>query len=102
MSFWRTAADGLDVFVRVTPKGGRDSLDGPVTLSDGREVLKVRVRAVPEDGAATAAAGKLLASAAGVSASQVRLVSGATARLKQFRILGDSTALAARLAAIGG
>ena len=101
MSYWRPAADGLDLFVRVTPKGGRDAIDGRLTLSDGREVLKVRVRAVPEDGAATAAVGKLLAATLGVSGAQVRLVSGATARLKQFRITGEASALAARLEALG-
>ncbi len=97
MSFWRPATGGIEVFVRATPKGGRDATDGPVTLSDGREVLKVRVRAAPEDGAATAAVGKVLAQAAGVSPSCVTLTGGATARLKTFHITGDSTALGARL-----
>ncbi len=93
--------DGLDVRVRVTPKGGRDGLDGIMALADGRVVLKVRVRVAPEDGAANAAVGKLLASAAEIAASQVSLLSGATARVKTFRLKGDRakmrTAIAARL-----
>lgn len=93
MSFWRESADALEVSVRATPKGGRDALDGTVTLSDGREVLKIRVRAAPEDGAATAAVIKVLATAAGIAPSSVRLVSGATARLKVFRLAGDPLAL---------
>ncbi|HQS08089.1 MAG: hypothetical protein B7Y12_15580 [Rhizobiales bacterium 24-66-13] len=97
MAFFQAHAGGLDVSVRATPKGGRDALDGIVTLSDGREVLKIRVRAAPEDGAATEAVARVLAKAAGVSASRVALVSGATARLKVFRITGDAELLQAVL-----
>ena len=93
MSFWRESADALEVSVRATPKGGRDALDGTTLLSDGREVLKIRVRAAPEDGAATAAVIKVLAAAAGIAPSSVRLTSGATARLKVFRLAGDPAAL---------
>ncbi len=93
MAFWSETADGLEVRVRVTPKGGRDALDGPSLLSDGREVLKVRVRVAPEDGAANAAVGRLLANAAGIAPSQVTLASGATARVKTFRLKGNAAAL---------
>lgn len=93
MAFWSETRDGLEVRVRVTPKGGRDAIDGMSQLSDGRDVLKVRVRVAPEDGAANAAVGKLLASAAGIAPSQVALVSGATARVKTFRLTGDAAIL---------
>lgn len=99
MSFWTARADGLEVRVRATPKGGRDALDGVVTLSDGREVLKIRVRAVAEDGAATQAVAKVLAQACGVAPARVRLVSGATARLKSFHVEGPADALVAALTA---
>ncbi|QRG09231.1 DUF167 domain-containing protein [Xanthobacter dioxanivorans] len=99
MSFLKLLADGVEVTIRATPRGGRDGLDGLASLSDGREVLKVRVRAAPEDGAATAAVCKVLAQAAGVAPSQVRLASGATARVKVFRMSGDAPALAAALTA---
>ena len=45
---WRVRAEGLEVRVRVTPRGGRDAIDGVESLSDGQPVLKVRVRAIPE------------------------------------------------------
>ncbi|WP_127090903.1 DUF167 family protein [Aquabacter cavernae] len=93
MPFWSESADGLEIRVRVTPKGGRDAIDGTAALSDGREVLKVRVRVAPEDGAANAAVTKLLAAAAGIAASQVTLAAGATARVKTFRLKGDMAAL---------
>ena len=88
--------------VRATPKGGRDALDGVAALSDGREVLKVRVRAAPEDGAATKAVIKVVAAAAGVATSRVALASGATARVKVLRIDGDPDALDAALTAKAG
>ena len=42
---WLRTGDGVSVAVRLTPKGGRDAIDGIETLSDGRAVLNVRVRA---------------------------------------------------------
>ncbi|MFG1229270.1 DUF167 family protein [Xanthobacter wiegelii] len=101
-SFVRVLPDGVEVTVRATPRGGRDAVDGVAALSDGREVLKVRVRVAPEDGAATAAVAKVVAAAAGVALSQVRLTSGATARVKTFRIAGDGPSLATKLAAAAG
>ena len=43
------------VTVRLTPKGGRDAVDGIERMADGRSVLKVRVRAAPSEGEANAA-----------------------------------------------
>jgi uncharacterized protein len=86
---WRAASGGVSVALRVTPRGGRDAIDGVETLSDGRSVLKVRVRAVADGGEANRAVIELLAKALGVSKAAVRLTSGATARLKQVAISGD-------------
>jgi uncharacterized protein YggU (UPF0235/DUF167 family) len=83
--------------VRLTPKGGRDAVEGWETASDGSEHLKARVRAVPEDGKANAALIALLAKTLAVPKSAIRLASGATARLKRIEITGDSAALAVRL-----
>jgi uncharacterized protein len=99
---WRIRPEGIEVRVRMTPRGGRDAIDGVEALSDGRAVLKVRVRAVPEDGAANEGVRRLLAKALRVPASTVFLEAGATARLKTFLISGDGAALEARLAALIG
>ena len=99
---WCLRPDGLDVHLRVTPRGGRDAIDGIEALADGRPVLKVRVRAAPEDGVANDGARRLLAKALGLPASAVRLEAGAGARLKTFSIAGEAKALAARLAALTG
>jgi len=94
---WTAGADGLLVAVRLTPRGGRDAIDGVTALSDGRRVLQARVRAAPSEGEANAALVGLLAKTLGVRARDIRIVAGATARLKRIRIEGDSAALAARL-----
>jgi uncharacterized protein len=77
----------------VTPRGGRDDIDGIETLADGRSVVKLRVRAVAEGGEANRAVTEFLARALGVPKSHVRLVSGATSRLKQVAVDGDAAKL---------
>jgi len=99
---WRIRPEGLEVRVRVTPRGGRDAIDGVETLPDGRPVLKVRVRAAPADGAANEGVRRLLAKALKVPASAVSLEAGATARLKTYVISGEGEALAQALAALTG
>ncbi len=94
---WVATADGVVLAVRLTPKGGRDAIDGIETLSDGRPVLKARVRAVPSEGEANAALVKLLAKSLDVPARSVAVIGGATARVKRIAIGGDTSALLARL-----
>jgi uncharacterized protein YggU (UPF0235/DUF167 family) len=93
--------DGADlvVDVRLTPRGGRDGIDGASALSDGRPVVLARVRAVPEDGKANAALIELVARVAGLPRSRVALVSGATARLKTLRLSGAGPEAEAKLSA---
>jgi uncharacterized protein len=97
---WSACADGLIVAVRLTPRGGRDAIEGVEQLSDGRSVLKARVRAAATDGEANEALIRLIARAAGVAPRAVRLVAGATARLKRLHIDGDAAALGAALARV--
>ncbi len=99
---WRARPEGLELRVRVTPRGGRDAIDGVETLADGQPVLKVRVRAAPEDGAANDGVRRLLAKALKRPASAVSLETGATARLKTFLITGDTDALAKDIAVLTG
>ena len=84
----------------MTPRGGRDGIDGIETLSDGRSVLKVRVRAIADGGEANRAVTELLAKTLGVPKATVRLVSGATSRLKQVAIDGDPATLGEALRAL--
>ena len=93
MDPWRTSPAGISIALRVTPRGGRDDIDGVETLSDGRSVLKVRVRAIADGGEANRAVTELLAKSLRVPKARVRLLSGATSRLKQVAIDGDPAAL---------
>src|SRR6266478_6634102 len=93
MDPWRYSAQGVSVALRVTPRGGRNDIDGVETLADGRTVIKVRVRAIAEDGAANRAVTELLAKALGVPKARVRILSGATSRLKQLAVDGDPARL---------
>jgi uncharacterized protein (TIGR00251 family) len=93
MDPWRYSTQGVSVALRVTPRGGRDEVDGLERLADGRTVLKVRVRAVADGGAANRAVTELLAKALGVPRVKVRVQSGTTSRLKQIAIDGDPAKL---------
>jgi uncharacterized protein YggU (UPF0235/DUF167 family) len=93
MDPWRYSAGGISIALRVTPRGGRDDIDGIETLADGRSVVKVRVRAVADGGEANRAVTELLARALGVPKARVRLLSGATSRLKQVAVDGDPRVL---------
>ena len=99
---WRKGDGGLVVTVRLTPKGGRDAIEGVGLLADGRRVLKARVRAAAQDGEANAALIRLLARALGLPLAAVQLKSGATARLKTLALAGDADALGGALGAMTG
>jgi hypothetical protein len=86
--------------VRLTPKAGRDAIDGIEQMADGRSVLKARVRAAASDGEANAALLRLVARSLAVAPRQVSLIAGATARLKRLKIEGSAPALARNLATI--
>lgn len=77
--------------LRVTPNSSRDTIEGVETRADGLAHLKVRVRAVPDKGAANAAVLKLLAKSLGVPKSALELVSGQTSRVKAVRVKGVSS-----------
>jgi uncharacterized protein YggU (UPF0235/DUF167 family) len=86
--------------VRVTPKGGRDAVDGWASDGSGRPYLKVRVSAVAADGQANAALTAFLAKSLKRPKSAVRIVSGETARLKIVEVEGlEAGALAAAFGA---
>jgi hypothetical protein len=100
MDPWRASTQGISVALRVTPRGGRDGIDGLETLADGSTVVKMRVRAIAEAGEANRAVTEVLAKALGVPKTKVRLVSGATSRLKQIAVDGDPAKLAEALRAL--
>ncbi len=68
--------------VRLTPKGGRDAIEGWIQGPDGKRYLKARVSAAPFDDQANEALVRLIAKALGVGKTKVRIVSGAASRMK--------------------
>ena len=78
--------------VRLTPRGGRDAIDGWASGPDGRPFLKARVAAPPVEGEANAALTALLAKSLGVSKSSVRIAAGQTGRLKSVELEGVTEA----------
>ena len=78
----------MRLYVRLTPKASKASIEGWTQDEKGRPVLKVRVRAAPIEGQANIALIALIAKALGVSTSNVRLGSGDRSRLKALDIEG--------------
>ncbi len=74
------------ITVRLTPRGGRDAIDG----WDG-DTLRVRVASAPVDGRANEALVRLLAKALGVAPSRLGFVSGAPSRVKIIEVDGMSS-----------
>jgi uncharacterized protein (TIGR00251 family) len=99
---WRVLPDGVSITVRVSPKAGRDGVEGIDARADGSTVLKVKVRAAPSEGAANAALIRVLADALGIAPSRVALIAGATARIKRLKVEGEAAVLAAALARMAG
>jgi hypothetical protein len=103
--WWRPVDGGLALTVRLTPKGGRDAVDGVAAGADGREYLKARVAAAPEDGKANGALVALIAAKAGVGRSAVSVTAGHAARVKTLHIAcpaGQRGDIAGRIARPGG
>ena len=94
---WRAVAGGVLLDVRVTPKGGRDAVDGIESLSSGQAVLKLRVRALPTDGEANASVIALLAKLLKFPKSAIALERGGASRVKTLRLAGDANAIASAL-----
>jgi uncharacterized protein len=94
---WAVQGDGVVLTVRLTPRGGRDAIDGIEVLSDGRCVLKARVRAPASEGEANAELIRLIARALGVAPRNVALAAGATARIKRLTVAGEAAAIVATL-----
>ena len=88
--------------IHVRPGARDDRVGGsmPPTRPGVRAALVVCVRARPVDGAATAAAARVLAEALGVRPRQVRVIRGATRRDKLVAVTDPPPDLAARWAAL--
>jgi uncharacterized protein YggU (UPF0235/DUF167 family) len=94
---WASSPEGLVILVRLTPKGGRDVIEGIEQLADGQSVLKARVRAAASDGEANEALQRLMARTLDIAPRDIVLVAGRTSRIKRLLVRGDARAVAAKL-----
>ncbi|MDE1149208.1 MAG: DUF167 domain-containing protein [Azospirillaceae bacterium] len=86
---------GVRVYLRVTPRASRNAVLGPMDGPEGRQLLKVAVTTVPEDGKANEAVLKLLSKAWRVPKSSLTIVAGQTDRNKVVQVAGDAGELLA-------
>jgi uncharacterized protein len=94
---WSVLTTGVCLRVRLTPRGGRDAIDGIDMLGDGQSVLKCRVRSAPTEGEANAALIAMLAKVLAVPKSAVRITHGLASRSKTLVIEGHGEELGQRL-----
>lgn len=93
---WRRSGEAVELRVRLTPKGGRDAIDG-VTASPDGPAIKARVRAAPENGEANAALVELIADWLDVPKRAVTLAGGHRSRIKMVAITADTGTTRQRL-----
>ena len=100
---WRVGKSGLHVLVRVTPKSARDGVDGIMQTPEG-PALKVRVRAVAENGQANRSVETAVAQWLGLARTCVTVAQGGKSRIKTLDIDGEpdelEPLLEARVAAL--
>lgn len=93
----RPDGQGAILTVRVTPKSSRDDVEGVDADANGQSFLKVRVRAIPDKGAANKSVCQLIAKWLGLPKSAVSLKSGDTQRVKHLSVDAKPEEIAARI-----
>ena len=83
--------------MHASPKSSRDGVEGIKETADG-PALKVRVRAVAEDGEANRAIAAAVAQWLGIPKSRVEVSSGGKSRFKTLTVAGDAAELERLLA----
>ncbi len=84
----------------MSPRGGRNAVEGLVADAEGKPQLNVRVAAAPVDGEANDAVEATLARWLGVKPREVEVTGGVTTRSKVVTIDGDPVALMRKLQAL--
>jgi uncharacterized protein YggU (UPF0235/DUF167 family) len=94
---YTAVAGGMRLAVRLTPRASRNGVDGIAADADDRPILKLRLVALPVEGAANVALVAFLADALRLRKGDITIRSGQTSRNKVLHLAGDSAALTARL-----
>lgn len=99
-AFFEQQANGLKLFVRLTPKARSERIEGVMKDGDGRTRLKIAITAPPEDGKANAALIAFLAKHLRIAKSAIDIDIGAASRMKTLTIAGNAQELAGKLKAL--
>ena len=102
MAAWLVVPEGLRLAVRLQPGARRAGVEGFEQLSDGSQVLKVKVTAPPEDGKANDALVALLAKTLKLPKRDLELVSGHRNRNKTLLLHSQGEALGRQLEELYG
>lgn len=94
VAYWRLSGGDLVIRVHLTPRARHDRIDG---LADDGTSIRMRVRAIPEDGKANAALEDLVADWLDIAGGRVSVTGGATSRHKSVTIAGADADLVSRL-----
>ena len=86
----RASKNGVELFVRATPKAAHERISDIIQDANERCYLKIYVTATPEDGKANEAIINLLAKTFKLPKTCITLTSGATHHLKCFELEGIS------------
>jgi uncharacterized protein (TIGR00251 family) len=100
MTLLRLGRGGWLLAVRVTPKSSRNEVTGFHTAADGAVSLAVKVTAPPDKGKANKAVIAVIAKAATLPKSSLKLVAGETERNKTLLVTGIAAALEAWIASL--
>ena len=87
--FLKQVDDGVIIRTRVTPNAKKDIIECSEIRDDGLAYLKIKTRAIPEDGKANAAVIKIIAKAIGIPKSEIVIKSGHTSRIKILLVNAD-------------
>lgn len=78
------------LIVQITPKSSKNQIVGWIKDEKGRDILKIKIAAVPEDGKANRALVAFLANTLKLPKSAITIASGEASRVKALRISGLS------------
>ena len=86
MAFYKKTGNGFEIHIRATPNAKQEGVMGVELRDDGNEYLKIKTRAIPEDGKANEAIIKLLSKILKIPKSTIEITAGITSRNKVFLI----------------
>ncbi|HVY41885.1 MAG TPA: DUF167 family protein [Hyphomicrobiaceae bacterium] len=101
---WRKGKHGIELRARVIPRSSKDAVEGIEATADGA-ALKLRVRAVPDQGKANRAVERVIAEWLGVPKTSISVSAGTASRNKTVSVAesdGIEAIIRKRIAELSG